>query len=64
MAAHLLLDQKVVSYPSQDSSIGSILACHRGGPGFKSRQGREFLIENKLLDCSNLNMKIMKKCNL
>ena len=25
--------------PSQDSSVGSILAWYRGGPGFKSRQG-------------------------
>ena len=34
-------------HPSQDSSVGSILAWHRGGPGFKSRQGREFFNENK-----------------
>ena len=26
--------------PSQDSSIGSISGWYRGGPGFKSRQGR------------------------
>ena len=31
----------------QDSSIGSISAWYRGGPGFKSRQGREFFSENK-----------------
>ena len=35
--------------PSQDSSGGSILAWYRGGPGFKSRQGREFFNENKQL---------------
>ena len=33
--------------PNQDSSIGSISAWYRGGPGFKSRQGREFFSENK-----------------
>ena len=27
------------SYPSQDGSIGSILAWYQGGPGFKSWQG-------------------------
>ena len=32
---------------SQDTSIGSISAWYRGGPGFKSRQGREFFRENK-----------------
>ena len=39
---HILL-----CYPSQDSSVGSISAWYRGGPGFKSRQGREFFNENK-----------------
>ena len=33
--------------PSQDSSIGSISAWDRGGPGFKSWQGWEFASENK-----------------
>ena len=33
--------------PSQDSSVGSISAWYRGGPGFKSRQGQEFFNENK-----------------
>ena len=33
--------------PSQDSSIGSISAWYRVGPGFKSRQGREFFSEKK-----------------
>ena len=32
--------------PSQDSSVGSISAWYRGGPGFKSQQGQEFLNEN------------------
>ena len=32
--------------PSKDSSVGSISACYWGGPGFKSRQGREFFNEN------------------
>ena len=40
----LLTNQK---NPSQDSSIGSILAWYRGGPRFKSWQGREFFSENK-----------------
>ena len=39
--------QKVACNPSQDSSIGSISTWYRGGPGFKSRQGREFFCENK-----------------
>ena len=38
---------KSINDPSQDSSVGSILAWNRGGPGFKSQQGREFLNENK-----------------
>ena len=33
--------------PSQDSSVGSILAWYWGGPGFKSRQGKEFFNEKK-----------------
>ena len=33
--------------PSQDSSIDSILAWYRGGPGFNSQQGQEFFSENK-----------------
>ena len=32
-------------HPSQDSSIGSISVWYREGPGFKSRQGREFCSE-------------------
>ena len=36
-------------YSRQDSSVGSILAWHRGCPRFKSRQGRECFNENKLL---------------
>ena len=32
-------------YPSQDSSVGSILAWYQGRPGFKSWQGREFFNE-------------------
>ena len=34
-------------YPSQRSSVGSISAWYWGGPGFKSRQRREFFNENK-----------------
>ena len=34
-------------HPSQDSSVGSISAWYRGGPGFKSWQGQEFFNENK-----------------
>ena len=30
-----------INYPSQDSSIGSISACYRRGPGFRSRQGQK-----------------------
>ena len=37
------------TYPSQNSSIGSILAWYWGGPGFKSQQGQEFFSENKLI---------------
>ena len=33
--------------PSQDSSIGSISAWYRKGPGFKSQQGQEFFSESK-----------------
>ena len=33
--------------PSQESSIGSISAWHRGGPKFQSRQGQEFFSENQ-----------------
>ena len=33
-------------YPSQDGSVGSISVWYRGGPGFKSWQGREFFNEN------------------
>ena len=29
-----------LTYPSQDSSIGGISAWYRGGPRFKSQQGR------------------------
>ena len=36
-----------LDYSSQDSSIGSILASYRGGPGFKSRQGQKIFSENK-----------------
>ena len=28
---------------SRQSSMVSTAACYRGGPGFKSRQGREFI---------------------
>ena len=43
-----LLDYSILlKDPNQDSSIGSISASHRGGPGFKSRQVREFFSENK-----------------
>ena len=28
---------------SRHSSMVSTAACYRGGPGFKSRQGREFI---------------------
>ena len=41
---------KLQMYPSQDSSVGSISARYRGGPGFKSQQRREFFNENKLLN--------------
>ena len=50
--------EKTNKDPSKDSSIGSILAWYRGGPRFKSRQGRKFFSENKQLDCSNLNTNI------
>ena len=36
-------------YPSQDSSVGSISAWFRGGPGFKSWQGREFFSEKNYM---------------
>ena len=32
--------------PSQDSSVGSILAWYPGGPGFISQQGQKFFNEN------------------
>ena len=35
------------TYPSQDSSVGSISAWYWGIPRFKSRQRREFYNENK-----------------
>ena len=38
-----------MKYPSQDSSVGSIMALYWGGSGFKSREGREFFNENKLM---------------
>ena len=54
-------------YPSQDSSIGSILAWYRGGPGFKSRKEQEFfsssgvfcrVIFTSIIICLNLTVKL------
>ena len=39
-----------LSKASYDSSVGRISAWYQGGPRFKSRQGREFFNENKLLN--------------
>ena len=36
----------------KDSSVGSVSAWYRGGPRFKSRQGREFF--NEILSLSPL----------
>ena len=35
--------------PSQDSSVGSILAWYPGGPGFKSQQGFEWRLRRVYL---------------
>ena len=36
-----------MTYPSQDSSVDSISAWYRRGPGSKFWQGQEFVNENK-----------------
>ena len=41
----IMLFGKYISYPSQDSSIGSISAWYRGGPGSNPGKGENFSVK-------------------
>ena len=43
----IIFIQRLTRNPSQESSVGSISAWYRRGPGFKSRQGQKLLILTK-----------------